>query len=101
MFVLAGCGTRFSCVCYLATLLCLDYVALNDRILGELERNSKGEVVVQPTKVLHGDSSGAIEKNHEIFNIAGVLARIQTECLQNTSLVDSSVIQLYHNHYAD
>jgi hypothetical protein len=77
MFVPAGRGTRFSCVCYLATLLCLDYVALNDRILGELERNSKGEVVVQSTEVLHGDSSAAIEKNHEIFDISGVLAQIQ------------------------
>lgn len=94
-------GTRFSSICYLATLLCLDCVALNDTMLGELERHSKGEVVVQSTEMLHGDSSGAIEKNHEIFNIAGVLAQIQTKHIQNTSLVNSPVDQLYHSHYAD
>lgn len=85
MFVPAGRGTLSSCVCYLATLLCLDCVALKDWILGEMERNLKGEVVVQSTEVVHGDSSGAIEKNHEVFNIAGVLTQIQTEGLQNIS----------------
>jgi hypothetical protein len=56
IFVPAGHGTQFSYMYYLATLLCLVYVALNDRIIGELELNSKGEVVVQSTQVLHGNS---------------------------------------------
>lgn len=77
MFVPAERGTRSSCVRYLATLLCLDCVALKDRRLSEMERNSKGEVVVQSAEVLHRDSSGAIEKNHEVFNIAGVWPRFK------------------------
>jgi hypothetical protein len=68
-------------------------------MLRELEINSKEEVVIESTKVLHGDSFEGLEKNHGIFNIAGVLAEIQTERPQNTSLVDSHVVQLYHSHF--
>jgi hypothetical protein len=57
--------------------------------------------VIESTEVLHRDSFEGLRKNHGIFNIASVLAQIQTERPQNTSLVDSHVVQLCHSHYAD
>ena len=60
----------------LSDAVCLDCVALKDWILGEMERNSKGEDVVQSTEALHGDSSGAIEKNHEVLRFKPSGSRI-------------------------